>query len=184
MGVIEWTEKSGDENTDVDHLGMRLADESSYLKLIDFTTTVMWRPRYNSFLCWAAKTSFSENGGDSNRETNRIDYKKHCRTINRMEYAIVAASLLNGPNLSRVSGSDNVSVAFKNLVPEGDEELELTGDHLKASAGGLGLYAGVMRSLDLLVSSEGVDMPPQRSLGYQLADGLESSFYTEQVQHF
>jgi len=175
MGIIEWTEKSGDENTGVDHLGMRVADESSYSKLIDFTTTVTWRPRYYSFLCWAAKTSFSKNGGDSNRETNRIDYKKYCHTIKRMEYAIVAASLLNDPNSSRVAGSDKVSVALKNLAPEGDEELELTGDHLKASAGGLGLYAGVMRSLDLLVSSEGVDIPPQRSLGDQLADAFSNS---------
>ena len=184
MGVIEWTEKSGDENTGVDHLGMRVAAESSYSKLIDFTTTVTWRPRYYSFLCWAAKKSFSENGGDLNRETNRIDYNKYNRTIKRMEYAIVAASLLNDSNASRVAGTDKVSAALNNLNTEGDEELDLIGNHLNASAGGLGLYAGVMRSLNLLTSSEGVDLPLPGSLGDQLANAFSASLsLAEKDQH-
>lgn len=35
MSTLEWTESSHDENVGVDRLGMRVANESAYSKLID-----------------------------------------------------------------------------------------------------------------------------------------------------
>lgn len=102
MGTLEWTESSSDENTGVDHLGMRVANESSYSKLIDFTTTVTWRLRYYSFLCWAAQRAFLQNGGRFDRTTSKVDFKGYQKAIKRMEYGLVAASLLYDSSASKV----------------------------------------------------------------------------------
>src|SRR6266702_5364941 len=153
MGTLEWTESSSEENTGVDHLGMRVANESSYSKLIDFTTTVTWRPRYYSFLCWAAQRAFLQNGGNFVRMTSKVDFKGYQKAIKRMEYGLVAASLVYDSSASKVAGTEKVSVALEGLNKENAAELPLHGNHLKASAGGLSIYAGVMRALGLLSSS-------------------------------
>lgn len=46
MSAIGWIEPFTDTEQGVDHLGMRVAGENLYTQLLDFTTTVSWRPRY------------------------------------------------------------------------------------------------------------------------------------------
>jgi hypothetical protein len=169
MGTLKWTESSSEENTGVDHLGMRVADESSYSQLIDFTTTVTWRPRYYSFLCWAAQRAFLQNGGDFNHQSSKVNFKGYQKTIKRMEYGLVAASLVHDSSASKVAGTDKVSIALESLKKTNSTTLPLQGNHLKASAGGLSIYAGVMRTLGLLSSSEGFDVPLPGSTGDALA---------------
>lgn len=175
MGTLEWTKSSSEENTGVDHLGMRVANESTYSRLIDFTTTVTWRPRYYSFLCWAAQRAFLENGGAFNRPTSKVDFKGYQRAIKRMEYGLVAASLVHDSGASKVAGTEKVSLALESLKKSQSSELPLQGNHLKASAGGLSIYAGVMRALGLLSSSEGFDIPIPGSTGDDLAKAFAKS---------
>jgi len=181
MSIISWTENSSDKNTGVDHLGMRVAAESAYSKLIDFTTTVTWRPRYYSFLCWAARKAFWENGGDFAKPTNTVSHKGYLKTIKKVEYGVVAATLLNDENASQVAGTTRVKDSLDRLVEKGETDLTLLGDHLQSSAGGLSVYGGVMRLLGLLSSSEGFDIPLSHTLGYQLADAFEKSLSLSEV---
>lgn len=175
MGTLEWTESSSEENTGVDHLGMRVANESSYSKLIDFTTTVTWRPRYYSFLCWAAQRAFLQNGGNFVLMTSKVDFKGYQKAIKRMEYGLVAASLVYDSSAAKVAGTEKVSEALEGLTKENTAELPLHGNHLKAPAGGLSIYAGVMRALGLLSSSEGFDIPLPGSSGDALAKAFAKS---------
>ena len=68
MPSVEWTEpQEGDFG--VDHLGMRVAGERAYSALVDFTTTVTWRPRYLSFLCWSLHEAWRNFGSDKKTES-------------------------------------------------------------------------------------------------------------------
>ncbi len=49
--AVAWTERWQPQPVGVDHLGMRVAGESAYARLFDFTTTVSFRPRYYSYTC-------------------------------------------------------------------------------------------------------------------------------------
>lgn len=175
MGILAWTESSSDENKGVDHLGMRVAAESAYSKLIDFTTTVTWRPRYYSFLSWAARKAFIDNGGDLYKPSSKVDHNGYKKSVKKIEYGVVAATLLNDENASQVAGTEKVKNALSDLVKNGESSLTLAGDHLKAPVGGLSIYAGVMRLLGLLASSEGFDIPLPNSPGNALADAFERS---------
>ena len=140
LGTLEWTESSSEENTGVDHLGLRVANESSYSKLIDFTTTVTWRPRYYSFLCWATQRAFFQNGGNFDRTISKVDFNGYQKTIKRMEYGLVAASLVYDSTASKVAGTEKVSIALEAIKKENTVDLPLQGNHLKASVGGLRMH--------------------------------------------
>jgi hypothetical protein len=149
---------------------MRVAGEKAYEQLIDFATTVMWRPRYFSFFCWATRKAFLEAGGKIGSFKHLVDAKLYRRTLKRIEYAMAAATLLNDHGVLRIAGSTKVDKALSDLEETGGTSLTLRGDHLRADRGGLNIYAGPMRDLGLLVSAKGLDVPLPGSTGDQLAD--------------
>lgn len=182
MSILAWTQPSGTENTGVDHLGMRVAGEEAYSQLIDFTTTVTWRPRYFSFLCWTARRAFSEAGGWKGSPTHLVDAKAYYHALKRMEFGMVAATLLCDRDALRVAGSTRVSEALDSLNKTEETDLSLSGDHLRATNGGLSIYAGPMRNLGLLSSAKGLDIPLRGSVGDHLADSFASSLARGDVE--
>ena len=181
MSVLALTQKSNPENSGVDHLGMRVAGENAYSQLIDFTTTVTWRPRYFSFFCWATRQAFIVNGGSLDKITQKIDRNAYLSTLKRIEYAFIAATLLNDMEAPRIAGSTKVKEMLESAKNGDVTELDLIGDHLNASNGGLNIYLGSMQNLNLLGSTNGVATPIRGSIGDRLAelfnDSIENTAY-------
>lgn len=92
-----------------------------------------------------------------------------------MEYGLVAASLIYDSSASKVAGTDKVSIALEGIKKANAVDLPLQGNHLKAAAGGISIYAGVMRALGLLSSTEGFDIPLPGSDGDALAKAFANS---------
>ena len=149
MSVLALTQKSNPENSGVDHLGMRVAGENAYSQLIDFTTTVTWRPRDFSFFCWATRQAFIVNGGSLDKITQKIDRNAYLSTLKRIEYAFIAATLLNDMEAPRIAGSTKVKEMLESAKNGDVTELDLIGDHLNASNGGLNIYLGSTESFFL-----------------------------------
>ena len=181
MNVLALTQKSNPDNSGVDHLGMRVAGENAYSQLIDFTTTVTWRPRYFSFFCWATRQAFIVNGGSQDKITQKIDRKAYLNTLRRIEYAFIAATLLNDMEAPRIAGSTKVKEMLESAKKGNLTEIDLIGDHLKASNGGLNIYLGSMQNLNLLGSTNGIATPIRGSIGDRLAelfnDSIENTAY-------
>lgn len=173
MTILEWTEASGDENSGVDHLGMRVAGEQAYSNLIDFNTTVSWRPRYYSFFSWLTRHAFTRAGGGVSAEPSTIDRALYYKIIKKTEYAIAAATLLADRSAIRIAGSNKILQNIYEAEQQGRKSIALKGDHLQAPSGGLSIYGGPMRALGILTSSSGVDVP--RLKGGRLADSFQES---------
>ena len=175
MGKIAWTVQSNNENSGVDHLGMRVAGEQAYSKMIDFNTTVAWRPRYFSLFCWLTRYAFKIAGGNSNLETNNVDIKLYQRIIKHVEYLIAAATLLAEKSVTRIAGSTKILEEIARASKQGNETISIKGDHLRAPTGGLSIYGGPLHALNLLATSAGVDIPLPGSKGDYLANSFERS---------
>ncbi len=175
MGLLAWTKASDKEGAGVDHLGMRVAGEQAYSAMIDFNTTVAWRPRYCSFFCWLTKFAFIKAGGDPVAPSNEIDRNLYLKTIKRVEYAIAAATILSNENVMRIAGSINITKNIEAAEKSGKKTIRFLGDHLRSANGGLSVYAGHMRALNLVASDSGVDVPLPQSDGDKLAESFEYS---------
>lgn len=166
MSTIGWIERFTDSETGVDHLGMRVAGENLYAQLLDFTTTVSWRPRYFSFLCWALREAYTEASGSAGADSRIWN-----AALRRYDYAIAAASLLADRTAQRIVGSLRIADAVEGLTE--DDEVEFVGDHVRASNASLAIYIGPMKQLGLLQSAGGVHRPSPA--GIVLADKFEAS---------
>ena len=175
MSVLGWTEPSNNESIGVDHLGMRVAGEQAYSKLIDFNTTVAWRPRYYSFFCWLTRYAFRKAGGQIGASSSRVNATLYRQTIKQIEYAVATATLLADPHIIRIAGSTNILKNIEELSNSGNKTIQIKGDHLRAPSGGLSVYGGPMHVLGILASSSGVDVPLPGSIGERLADNFEAS---------
>lgn len=172
--MLAWTEPTRGNERGLDQLGLRVAGESAYEQLIDFTTTVAWRPRYFSLFCWATREAYRRAGGRLEVERHPVNLSLYKKELRRLEYGVAAATLADDQGALRVAGSTRISEAL-----ESDTTIELKGDHLKASSGGLSIYGGPMRLLGLVSSASGVDLPPQGGIGEQLADAFQRSCGSE-----
>lgn len=173
---VGWVEAYGENANGVDHLGMRVAAEAAYAKLIDFTTTVTWRPRYFSFFCWALERAFCEAGGVEDQTDNTLEVLTWRHALRRREYALAAASRRATPGAQNIAGSDKITKALNGALPTGS--VDFVADHLQATLGGFDLYNGPMRRLRLLrtLSSDGGKLfyrPSHR--GARLADAFAQS---------
>src|SRR5713226_4829575 len=106
---------------------MRIAGENAYAKLLDFTTTVSWRPRYFSYYCWSLQRAF-EQTRERDVDGWRVDDARRARLVKRRDYWMVAASIAADPHLQRVAGSDKLSLVLKD-EPD-DSVLTNRADHL------------------------------------------------------
>ncbi len=179
--MLEWTEPSTQLDKGVDHLGLRVAGESCISRLIDFTTTVSWRPRYLSFYCWAAQQAFLRAGGRLDGQTHRVDARVYRNTFKRLDFALAAATLVDNEAAQRITGSTVVKdhLSRDSFIDTG--RLPLALDHLKASMGGFAVYAGPMRQFGLLGSAVGFDVPLPGTLGSNLAHAFGRSLAATNV---
>ncbi|WP_434420193.1 hypothetical protein [Nannocystis pusilla] len=179
--MLEWTEPSTQLDKGVDHLGLRAAGESCISRLIDFTTTVSWRPRYLSFYCWAAQQAFLRAGGRLDGQTHRVDARVYRNTFKRLDFALAAATLVDNEAAQSITGSRLIKGHLSRAPFVDTGRLPLTADHLKASMGGFAVYAGPMRLLGLLGSAVGFDVPLPGTLGANLAHAFGRSLSATNV---
>ena len=95
-----------------DQLGLRESSESQYTRLVDFTTSVTWHPRYYGFLCWALREAyhrFSQTIGDR----VRVDVHGQLAELRRRDYAMAAATLAVSRDLRRVIGVDRIGAVHR-----------------------------------------------------------------------
>lgn len=183
--MLSWTERSMQDNQGVDHLGMRVAGESCYSSLVDFTTTVSWRPRYFPFYCWAAKQAFARAGGRYDDDAARlVDPRLYQQIFKHLDFAMVAATLVNDVGTERVVGSKKLAARIRRDPFKDGETLALSSDHVQAGMGGFGVYAGPMRQLGLLSSAQGFDIPFPGTIGDELADAFDRSYAAAGVDVF
>lgn len=168
--IVEWTElERGDGG--VDHLGMRVAGERAYGELVDFTTTVTWRPRYLSYLCWSLQRSRPDFGGGA--EAQRFDRGSWRERLKHRDYVVTAASLAVARDAGRIAGSIKLNVALDAIRADPAASLRVSSDHLTADTGSLGIYLGILRALGLVVTAKSIDVPT--ASGAVLARCFEAS---------
>jgi hypothetical protein len=167
--TVAWTEPYRSKPVGNDHLGMRVAGEGAYQRLFDFTTTVSFRPRYYTFLCWSLEQAFALAGGRRGDEEHEIDARRWRQCIKRQDYAIVAASILGRSSVFSVAGSNEVS----KKIGSAGATLVIADDHLRASLGSFAIYAGPMRQLGLIDTASAIDRPSPK--GQLLASAFERS---------
>lgn len=161
---VGWTDPPSPPSGN-DQLGLRESSESQYTRLIDFTTSVTWHPRYYGFLCWALREAyerFSETIGDR----VRLDVRAQQTQLRRRDYAMAAATLAASRDLRRVIGVDRIGAIVDEMGDGG--RLEVRDDHVGGGtgAGSFGVYAGPMTNLGLLDDAR----PSER--GDRLADAF------------
>ncbi|MBO6936800.1 MAG: hypothetical protein JJ863_17655 [Deltaproteobacteria bacterium] len=149
---LDWVEPYGNPTIGVDHLGMRVAGEAAYGHLIDFTTTVTYRPRYLSFLCWSLREAWSQHARSENEDDFLVDYDQWRDLIKQHDFAFGAASLAADPGTARVVGSR----ALTRLLSQGTDAISNTADHVRGR-GSIDIYAGILRSLELSAGAQGVE---------------------------
>jgi hypothetical protein len=173
MSLVEWTEPQ-DGDSGVDHLGMRVAGERAYSALIDFTTTVTWRPRYLSYLCWSLREAWRSCGGGKNPEAPlQLDRNVWRRMLKRCDYLLAGATLAVERGADHIAGSIKVNKALDAIGAEPGAMLTVATDHLAARTGSHEIYLGILRVLGLVVSAQGIDIPTAR--GDALADAFQAS---------
>ena len=154
--IVDWLEPP-ERDTGVDHLGMRVAGEKAYNRLIDFTTTVTWRARYFSFLCWCLREAWRLQSASAQRDTGGlvgIDANAWRDLIKRWDYVMAASTLVNRPKAERVGGQKTIT---PRLNDTSDGSIEFGTDHLETRNGSLDIYVGVLRLFDLARNPGGLD---------------------------
>jgi hypothetical protein len=171
---VGWTERFDESSVGVDHLGMRLAGESAYGSLLDFTTTVTWRPRYFSMLCWLCDTAFREAGGRRGEVEYHLNPTRYLEVRGRRERALAAATLLANDEALRIIGSSFVHAAIHSAEAQGvDTPLDASGSLSKVPES-YATYAGPMIRLGLLEIDQKI-VRPQEGRGLALAQAFERS---------
>ena len=173
MSLIEWTE-SQDGDSGVDHLGMRVAGERAYSALIDFTTTVTWRPRYLSYLCWSLREAWrSCSDGKASETMFKIDRDRWRRMLKRRDYLLAGATLAVERGADHIAGSIKLNKALDSIGHDPKAMLTVAADHLMARTGSHEIYLGILRVLGLVMSAQGIDIVTAR--GNALADAFQAS---------
>ena len=152
---------------------MRVAGEQAYAQLIDFTTTVSYRPRYFSFLCWALHKAFIAAGGREGAVEHFIDLAERVRALKRYDFVMAAATLAADPNAERIAGNRRIQRLLTSSGEDGT--IPVTSDHLRAPHGSFDTYAGPMSELGLLRAAGGVTRPS--ALGMKLALAFERTLH-------
>jgi hypothetical protein len=160
----------GHPNSGVDHLGMRVAGEAAYSKLIDFITTVAWRPRYFSFLSWALQKAWEDSAAKSKNGTIKVNRTLQRSILKRLDYTVAASTLLLDSSAQRIAGSDAIN---KSVIEPKLSSVEVREDHLRSSGGSYNIYVGSMRGLGLVETASNVDRPSVA--GKKIAELYESS---------
>lgn len=184
--TVSWTEPYSGRVTGVDHLGLRITGEATFAKLFDFTTSVTFRPRYYSFLCWALREAFIEAGGTAKAQpgvVHHIDTDRWVRAVKRRDYLFGLATLLADPEAQRIAGSTKLLERIADSTEAGEAaSFEIRDDHLNpnarggpAAAGSLAIYAGAMRSLRLLETADDPTLDRPSPKGMQLADAFAAT---------
>lgn len=173
--MLGWTEPSTKLDQGIDHLGLRVAGEACYSQLIDFTTTVSWRPRYLSFYCWAAEQAFLRAGGQLDGQPHEVDVQVYRSTFKRLDFALSAATLVEDLEAKHIVGSTALRRRLSRTPFKDTGRLPLTADHVGAAMGGFAIYAGPMRLLGLLGSAHGFDVPRPGTPGQALAHAFGRS---------
>lgn len=148
----------GDPNSGVDHLGMRVAGEAAYSKLIDFITTVAWRPRYFSFLSWALQNAWEASAKKSMDGVIKVNKTLQRSILKRLDYTVAASTLLLDSSAQRIAGSEAINKAIDGSM---QSTIEVRDDHLRSSGGSYNIYVGSMRGLGLLETASNVDRPSE-----------------------
>ncbi len=181
MGSVGWIERFGSDKKGVDQLGLRVAGEHAYSQLIDFTTTVAWRARYFSFLCWLLDRAFREAGGRHGDLEHDLDVRKWYRSLQRFDYTMALASRLADPKGERLAGRITIDRRIKQLRKHGGMSMSLSIEHLSNKKRSLSIYMGPMRNLGLVESAGEIDRPAQR--GEELARAFDSCVKASGARH-
>ena len=99
---VSFLDPYGHPDRGVDHLGMRVAGEAAYSKLIDFITTVSWRPRYFSFLCWSLQKAWESSSKKSKNGIIKVNKTLQRSILKRLDYAVAASTLLKDTDDIRI----------------------------------------------------------------------------------
>lgn len=179
---VEWTERWQLSERGIDQLGMRVAGERAYSQLLDFTTTVAWRARYFSFLCWSLERAYqhaTRAKGAAGTEVNPVKWRA---TVKSLDYLLAAATLEVDPSATRIAGSTQVSAALGDLASAPETKVPNPADHLEASAGSHSIYAGPMRLLGLLRRADDIRVErPAEGAGLRLAQAFQRSMDAAEV---
>lgn len=178
MSLVEWTEPQ-DNDFGVDHLGMRVAGERAYSALIDFTTTVTWRPRYLSYLCWSLRKAWRDCGGTPSMERVEVDRRLWRRMLKRRDFILAGATLSVDRRADHIAGSRKLNKALDAMGHDPEAALTVATDHLVASTGSHAIYLGILRVLGLVVSTQGIDIPSPK--GEVLAEAFEASLSRSEI---
>lgn len=171
---LAWTERFDASSVGVDHLGMRVAGESAYGALLDFTTTVTWRPRYFSMLCWVFETAFTEAGGRRGETEYSLNRARFEEVKERRERALAAATLLADPDALYIIGSNSVKAARAAAEAQGSGTPLAASGPLARVPGSYATYAGPMLRLGLLEAAQKI-VRPQEGRGQKLAQAFGRS---------
>jgi hypothetical protein len=156
----------------LDQLGLREASEGQYTRLLDFTTTVTWHPRYYSFLSWAI-TQALERTRQQVAGRERVDLKAWSKEVRRLDYVVAAATLAACPGTLRIIGTERLTERLGH--PTGDGMLAASDDHIGrgGGAGSFATYAGPMGALGLV--QDIAPSPVGRRLGEAFARSIEAA---------
>lgn len=174
--VVEWTEPQ-EQDLGADHLGMRVAGERAYTALVDFTTTVTWRPRYLSFLCWSLRQAWRDLGGGLPAEKVRIDRHQWRSSLKRRDHLIATATLAADPSAERIVGKNRITQGLLEATGNARVQIPIDGEHVDGQGSSLEVYLGILRGLRLVKSFQEFDIPDTR--GDILADAFEASLKEE-----
>lgn len=153
---VSFLDPYGHPDRGVDHLGMRVAGEAAYSKLIDFITTVAWRPRYFSFLSWALQNAWEASAKTSKNGIIKVNKTLQRSILKKLDYTVAASTLLLDSSSQRIAGSDAINKA---IIKPKQATIEIREDHLRSSGGSYNIYVGSMRGLGLVETASNVDRP-------------------------
>ncbi len=152
---VSFLDPYGHPDRGVDHLGMRVAGEAAYSKLIDFITTVAWRPRYFTFLCWALKQAWDVSAEKSKDGDFKVNKTLQRSILKKLDYTVAASTLVLDGDAQRIAGSISINKA----INKSDQSIMVREDHLQNSRGSYDIYVGSMRGLGMVETASNVDRP-------------------------
>ncbi len=166
---VSFIDPYGNPDSGVDHLGLRVAGEAAYSKLFDFITTVTWRPRYYSFLCWALEQAWEASSHQAEDGAIKVNRTLQSAIIKRLDYTVAASTLLLNSGAQRIAGSETINKSLS----EKRQYLPIKADHLRNTRGSYDIYVGSMRNLGLVETANNVDRPSK--VGKKLAQAYQES---------
>jgi hypothetical protein len=169
---VSFLDPYGNPDKGVDHLGMRVAGEAAYSRFIDFITTVSWRPRYFSFLCWALQQAWEASAEQQKDGFIKVNKSLQQSILKKLDYLVAASTLALYNESQRIAGSE----AIVKLLKTDESFFKVRKDHLRSSKGSYDIYVGSMRALGLVETAGNVDRPSES--GKNLAKFYKNSLGT------